>query len=218
MKEKERIKEVLYLLDENYGDEPVCYLNYKKDYELLIGTILAAQCTDDRVNIVTKTLFKKYNTLKKFADADLLELEQDVKPTGFYRHKAAHIIGSSIEILEKHNGIVPREMEKLTALPGVGRKTANVIRTHIYKEPSIVVDTHVKRVSYKLGFTKYTDPTKIEFDLMKKLPKGHWARYNSQIMALGRTYCRAIKTNCSECYLRDLCKRIALPKKSATKK
>ena len=167
--------------------------------------ILSAQCTDARVNIVTKDLFRKYDSLEKFACADLKEMEKDIHSTGFYHNKAKNIISCSRDLLEKHDGEVPRELEELTALAGVGRKTANVIRGNIYNEPSIVVDTHVKRISKKLGLTDNDDPVKVEFDLMDVLPKDHWILWNIDIITLGRTICTARNPKCEECFLRDLC-------------
>ncbi|MGN0291384.1 MAG: endonuclease III [Lachnospiraceae bacterium] len=201
-----RTAEILRRLDEAYGTEYVCYLNHETPWQLLIAVILSAQCTDARVNIVTKDLFVKYPTLEDFANADLKELERDIHSTGFYHNKAKNIISCAKTLVEKHNGEVPRSIEELTALAGVGRKTANVIRGNIYNEPSVVVDTHVKRISKKLGFTKEDDPVKIEYDLMKVLPKDHWILYNIQIITLGRTICTARNPKCEECFLADLCK------------
>lgn len=201
-----RIAEILKRLDEAYGTEYVCYLNHETPWQLLIAVILSAQCTDARVNIVTKDLFQKYPSLEAFANADLKELEQDIHSTGFYHNKAKNIISCARTLVEKYDGEVPRELEELTALAGVGRKTANVIRGNIYHEPSVVVDTHVKRISKKLGFTKEGDPVKIEYDLMKVLPKDHWILYNIQIITLGRSICTARNPKCTECFLSDLCK------------
>ena len=201
-----RIAEILKRLDEAYGTEYVCYLNHETPWQLLIAVILSAQCTDARVNIVTKDLFQKYPSLEAFANADLKELEQDIHSTGFYHNKAKNIISCARTLVEKYDGEVPRELEELTALAGVGRKTANVIRGNIYHEPSVVVDTHVKRISKKLGFTKEDDPVKIEYDLMKVLPKYHWILYNIQIITLGRSICTARNPKCTECFLSDLCK------------
>lgn len=206
MASEKNVKEILGLLDEQYGMEYKCYLNHNNAWQLLIATILSAQCTDARVNIVTKDLFVKYDSMKKFADADVKELEQDIYATGFYKNKAKNIIGCTKMILEKYGGEVPRDIGELTSLPGVGRKTANVIRGNIYHEPSIVVDTHVKRISKKLGFTKETDPVKIEYELMKVLPKDHWILYNIHIITLGRTICTARNPRCEECFLKEYCK------------
>ena len=220
-----RTAEILKRLDEAYGTEYVCYLNHETDISkpgtevkirgghnlifiimIVIAVILSAQCTDARVNIVTKDLFQKYPSLEAFANADLKELEQDIHSTGFYHNKAKNIISCARTLVEKYDGEVPRELEELTALAGVGRKTANVIRGNIYHEPSVVVDTHVKRISKKLGFTKEDDPVKIEYDLMKVLPKDHWILYNIQIITLGRSICTARNPKCTECFLSDLCK------------
>lgn len=201
-----RTKEILALLDEHYTTEYKCYLNHESPWQLLIATILSAQCTDARVNIVTKDLFQKYDTLEKFANADLAELEQDIKPTGFYHNKAKNILGCTRKLVTEFGGEVPREIDELTSLPGVGRKTANVIRGNIYHEPSVVVDTHVKRISRKLGLTKEEDPVKIEFDLMKVLPKDHWILYNIQIITFGREICFARSPKCQECFLKSYCK------------
>ena len=206
MTKKERAKAVVERLDEFYTTEKVCYLEHENAWQLLFATILSAQCTDARVNIVTKDLFRKYPTIQAFADADIHELEQDIRPTGFYRNKAANIKACAGELLERHGGEVPSDIESLTALSGVGRKTANVIRGNIYDLPSVVVDTHVKRISKKLGLTVEEDPVKIEMELMKILPKDHWILYNIHIIRLGRTICFARNPKCQECFMRDLCK------------
>lgn len=202
---KKRTGEILALLDEKYTTEYKCYLNHDTAWQLLIATILSAQCTDARVNIVTKDLFQKYNSIEKFANADLKELEQDIKSTGFYHNKAKNIILCCRKLLLEFNGEVPSSIEELTSLAGVGRKTANVIRGNIYNEPSIVVDTHVKRISKRLGFTKEDDPEKIEFELMKVLPKDHWILYNIQIITFGRNICFARSPKCEECFLQNYC-------------
>ena len=201
-----RIAGILALLDKEYGTDYRCYLEHDSAWQLLIATMLSAQCTDARVNIVTKDLFVKYPSIEAFAKADREELEQDIHSTGFYHNKAKNIISCARTLVEKYDGEVPRELEELTALAGVGRKTANVIRGNIYHEPSVVVDTHVKRISKKLGFTKEDDPVKIEYDLMKVLPKDHWILYNIQIITLGRSICTARNPKCTECFLSDLCK------------
>lgn len=201
-----RTEEILKRLDEQYGTEYVCYLNHENAWQLLIAVILSAQCTDARVNIVTADLFQKYDSLEKFANADVKEMEQDIHSIGFYHSKAKNIIACAKRLIEVYGGEVPSSLEDLITLPGVGRKTANVIRGNIYHEPSIVVDTHVKRISRRLGFTKEEDPEKIEYDLMKKLPKDHWILYNIQIISFGRSICFARGPKCSECFLQDLCK------------
>lgn len=201
-----RTEEILRRLDEVYGTEYICYLNHETPWQLLIAVILSAQCTDARVNIVTKDLFVKYDSLEKFANADLKELENDIRPTGFFHNKAKNIIACAKRLVEVYGGEVPSELEDLLTLAGVGRKTANVIRGNIYNQPSIVVDTHVKRISKRLGFTKEDDPENIEYELMRKLPKDHWILYNIQIISFGRNICFARSPKCSECFLYDLCK------------
>lgn len=200
-----RTKEILDRLDTVYTTEYKCYLNHENPWQLLIATMLSAQCTDARVNIVTKDLFQKYKSPEDFANADLKELEQDIKSTGFYHNKAKNIIACCKDLVSKHGGEVPSDIEALTALQGVGRKTANVIRGNIFHEPSVVVDTHVKRISKKLGFTKEEDPVKIEKDLMKVLPKDHWILYNIQIITFGRQICMARNPKCQECFLTEYC-------------
>lgn len=203
---KKRTGEILELLDEKYGTEFICYLNYETPWQLLIATMLSAQCTDARVNIVTKDLFRKYPSVEAFADADLKELEQDIKPTGFYHNKAKNIIACMKDIRDKYNGEVPSELEDLLSLAGVGRKTANVIRGNIYHVPSVVVDTHVRRISNRLGLTKNQDPDKIEQDLMKELPEDHWILWNIHIITFGRTICGARSPKCEDCFLQKYCK------------
>ena len=205
MRQKERIENILKLLDERYGTDIICYLDHENAGQLLIATILSAQCTDARVNVVTKDLFRKYPGVEYFARADLKELEQDIRSTGFYHNKAKNIISCCQDLVEKFGGEVPESIEDLTSLAGVGRKTANVIRGNIYNEPSIVVDTHVKRISNRLGLTKEEDPVKVEYDLMKVLPKDHWILYNLQIIALGREICKAPTAKCDACFLTEFC-------------
>ena len=194
----ERIQKILAALDREYGTEYRCYLNHETPWQLLIAVIMSAQCTDARVNMVTADLFRKYDTLEKFANADLKELEQDIHSTGFYHMKAKNIIACCRDLVDKHGSEVPRTIEELTALAGVGRG-------NIYNEPSIVVDTHVKRISRKLGLTKSEDPVKIEQDLMKALPRDHWILWNIHIITLGRSICIARRPKCGECFLREFC-------------
>lgn len=205
-KERERINEILLRLDNTYTTEDKCYLDHENAWQLLVATILSAQCTDARVNIVTKDLFVKYPNVEAFAAADLEELEQDIHATGFYHNKAKNLIACARRLLTEYHGEVPSEIEELTSLAGVGRKTANVIRGNIYHIPSIVVDTHVKRITKKLGLTKEEDPEKIEYDLMACLPEDHWILYNLHIIALGRSICTARSPKCGECFLNDVCK------------
>lgn len=209
-----QVQNILQKLDEVYGTEFHCYLNHENAWQLLIATMLSAQCTDARVNIVTKDLFQKYSSIDEFANAELKELEKDIHSTGFYHNKAKNIIACCKDLRDKFGGEVPRSIEELTSLAGVGRKTANVIRGNIFHDPSIVVDTHVKRISRKLGITKEEDPVKVEMDLMKKLPRDHWISYNIQIIALGRSICKAPTPKCEECFLQEYCKEYAVRSKA----
>ncbi|MCF0121632.1 MAG: endonuclease III [Lachnospiraceae bacterium] len=202
---RKRTRKILNLLDKQYGTEYFCYLNHENPGQLLIATILSSQCTDVRVNVVTKDLFVKYPDMEAFAKADLEELEQDVRSTGFYKNKAKNIIGCAKAICEKHGGQVPKTLSELINLPGVGRKTANVIRSNIYHDPSIVVDTHVKRISKRLGLTAEINPEKVEYDLMTMLPKDHWILYNIQIITFGRQICFARGPKCEICFLKEYC-------------
>lgn len=205
---KKRTKEILNILDEMYGKEVVCYLDHESPWQLLIAVILSAQCTDARVNIVTKELFKRYPTPETLMMASLNEVQEIIHSIGFYHNKAKNIIACSRKIVDEFGGEVPKTIEELTSLPGVGRKTANVIRGNIYNDPSIVVDTHVKRISRKLGLTKESEPEKVEKDLMKELPKEHWIRYNTQVITLGRTICKARNAACEICPLNVVCKKV----------
>ena len=202
---KKRTEEILSILDDTYGTEYICYLDHKTPEELLIAVILSAQCTDARVNIVTKDLFEKYPDIEAFAKASVTELEKEIHSIGFYHAKAKNIIACANRLVDVYGGHVPRQLEELLTLPGVGRKTANVIRGNVFDEPSIVVDTHVKRISKKLGLTKEDDPEKIEYDLMKALPKDHWILWNIQIITLGRNICFARNPQCQQCPLSHLC-------------
>lgn len=216
--ERERVQTILNLLDEHYTREYKCYLNHETPWQLLIATMLSAQCTDERVNIVTKDLFQKYTSVEAFANADLKELEKDIHSTGFYKNKAKNIISCTQDLLYHYNGEVPKEIDQLVQLAGVGRKTANVIRGNIFHEPSIVVDTHVKRISNKLGFTKEEDPEKIEYDLMDLLPKEHWILYNIQIITHGRGLCTARSPQCESCFLNHVCKDYQKKQKAKERK
>ena len=205
MDERRRVKEILKRLDEHYGTDPICYLNYEAPWQLLVAVILSAQCTDERVNRVTKHLFVKYPSLEALAEADLDELEEEIHSLGFHHSKAKNLIACARRLVTEFEGRVPGSLEELTSLAGVGRKTANVIRGNIYHEPSIVVDTHVKRISRKLGLTAETDPERVEYDLMQALPKDHWILYNMQIITHGRSLCPARSPQCGQCFLNDLC-------------
>lgn len=204
-KERERIDEIIRRLIERYGGESRTYLEHDNAWQLLFATILSAQCTDARVNMVTKDLFKKYKTLEDFAGADLKEMEKDIHSTGFYHNKAKNIIACARMLLSEYGGEVPKELEKLIILPGVGRKTANVVRGNIFDIPSIVVDTHVKRISKKLGITTTEDPVKAEFELMEVLPESAWIIWNLDVIALGREICVARTPKCDRCFLADVC-------------
>ena len=202
-----RTREILGILDREYGTEMYCFLEYKNAYELLIATILSAQCTDKRVNLVTRHLFEHYPDAYALSKADLKEVEEEIHEVGFYHNKAANIINCAKMLTERFDGRVPDTIEELTSLPGVGRKTANVILGNVYHIPSIVVDTHVKRISNRLGMTENTDPEKIEHDLEKALPEDHWILWNLHIITFGREICTARNPKCEECFLRDYCKR-----------
>ena len=189
-----------------YG-EAECSLDFENPLELLIATQLATQCTDARVNIVMKDVVKKYKTCKDYANADLDELMQIVKPTGFYRNKAKNIIGTCKILLEKHNGEVPSDMDALTELPGVGRKIANLIRGDVFGIPGVVVDTHCMRLSKRMGITKETEQHKIEKDLVRKIPKDYQTLFCHQLVEHGRKYCTARSPKCDVCILKDICRK-----------
>ena len=200
-----RVAAILAKLDEAYPNA-TCELNHKNAFELLIATILSAQCTDVRVNQVTKILFPKYPDAKAFAYATPSELEQEIRPTGFFRNKTRSVIGASKGILENFGGEVPRTMEEILTLPGVARKTANVVLGTAYGIPSgIVVDTHVQRIANRLDLTRNEDPKKIEQDLMQVIPKDKWIQFSHQIIWHGRRVCQARKPKCAECNMESLC-------------
>jgi endonuclease-3 len=202
---KARAKEVIKRLEKKYPTARTA-LDFTNAFELLIATILSAQSTDVRVNIVTKSLFRKYPDAQAFANASQVEMEKDVKQTGFFRNKAKAVINCSKAIVERHDGEVPRTMDELTALPGVGRKTANVVLSNAFETPAgIVVDTHVARVSARLGFTSNADAEKIEEDLMAIVPRAKWSGYAHRIIYHGRETCIARKPLCAECVVNDLC-------------
>ena len=199
MNSKASVKRVLEAFDHLYPQDGKCFLNYETPWQLLFATILSAQCTDERVNKVTATLFADFPNLEAFASADISDLEKAVRQTGFFRMKAMHLQKSARSLLANHEGVLPSCIEDLTQLSGVGRKTANVVRGHIFGIPSIVVDTHVKRISNKLGFTKSQDPVKIEFELMELLPQKSWIAYNQQAITHGREVCIARSPKCDTC-------------------
>ncbi len=202
---KARVAKILALLDEMYPDA-TCALHHRTPWELLVATILSAQCTDKRVNEVTPGLFAKYPTIADLAHANQAELEQDIRPTGFYRNKAKSLIGAARQVTTKFNGKVPRSLEELITIPGAARKTANVVLGTAYGiATGVVVDTHVTRVSRRLNFTRQTDPVKIEQDLMKVLPQDRWILFSHQMIEHGRALCVARKPKCAECKLDPLC-------------
>ena len=206
MTKKERVKFVLEKLEEKFG-KPKCALNYDTPFELLVAVILSAQCTDKRVNIVTEAMFKEYNTPEQFATMDIEKIEELIKSTGFYRNKAKNIQKASQQLLEKYNGELPQEMDKLLELGGVGRKTANVVRGEVWGlADGITVDTHVKRITNLLGLTEEQDPIKIERDLMKIVPKKSWIDFSHYIILQGRDKCIARRPKCDECEIKEACK------------
>lgn len=201
---KEKVNIILEGFEKLYPDAK-CSLNYKNSLELLIATQLSAQCTDARVNIVTEKLFEKYKTVEDFAKANLKELEEDIRSTGFYHNKAKNIKSCCKTLIEKFDGNIPNNMEDMLTLAGVGRKTANLVLGVTFDIPGIVVDTHAKRVSKRLGFTKFDDPTKVEKDLMKIIPKEKWTKFCHQLVYHGRAVCKARKPLCEECLVKNEC-------------
>lgn len=205
MRKKEIALEACRLLEEKYP-EARCSLIYTHSYELMIAARLSAQCTDARVNIVTKTLFKKYPTLETFANADINELEEDVKSCGFYRTKAKSIKEMAAQVIERHNGNIPDNMDDLLKLSGIGRKTANLLMGDIWKKPAIVTDTHFIRITERLGLTSNTQPAKVETDLRKLIPPEQSSDFCHRIVMFGRDVCRAGRPLCGECCLNGICK------------
>jgi endonuclease-3 len=203
--EDKEIEFIITTLEGLYPDAD-CTLSHKKPLELLIATILAAQCTDARVNIVTKNLFLKYKDTKDYVKADIKKLEQDIRSTGFFKNKAKHIKGCAEKIIEEYDGSVPNSMEELIKLPGVGRKTANVILSTAYGIPGIVVDTHVKRLSGRIGLSYQKNPEKIERDLMELIPKEKWSLFSHLLISHGREVCMARKPKCEICKINLWCK------------
>jgi endonuclease III len=200
-----KIELILTLLKDHYPDAH-CALIYNNPFELMVATILSAQCTDERVNQVTLQLFKKYTSPHAFAQVDLAELEQDIRPTGFFRNKALAIQMASQEIILKHAGQVPRKMVDLIQLRGVGRKTANVVMGNAFgRAEGVVVDTHVSRLSQRLGLTQETQPEKIEKDLMRLIPEQEWVLFPHLMISHGRALCKARSPKCEACFLTALC-------------
>ncbi|MCS7229390.1 MAG: endonuclease III [Candidatus Kryptonium sp.] len=201
---KKRVRKIINVLKKLYPDAKT-HLRFSNPLELLVATILAAQCTDERVNKVTEYLFKKYRTAHDYADADLKVLEQEIKPTGFYRNKAKAIKNCCKVLVEKYDGRVPDTLEELVDLPGVGRKTANAVLANAFGKQGIIVDTHLKRVTTRLGLVKSKDPDKIEFELMEIVPKNSWTLFSNIIGEHGRYVCEARKPKCSICKISKLC-------------
>ncbi|HHW03045.1 MAG TPA: endonuclease III [Thermoanaerobacterales bacterium] len=199
-----RISKILSVLENTYPDATTA-LHFKNPFQLLVATILAAQCTDRRVNHVTERLFKKYKSPGDFARADLKELQEDIKECGLFRNKSKNIIAASRELLELYDGQVPADFEKLVKLPGVGRKTANVILANAFGIPAFAVDTHVYRLAHRLGLSDKKDVLGVEKDLMKKVPRELWIKAHHWLIYHGRRVCRAINPKCAACPLKDLC-------------
>ncbi len=207
MELKQKALQIYNLLNKEYPNAKVA-LHFSNSLEMLIATILSAQCTDKRVNMVTPALFKKYKTAKDYANANINELEQMIRSTGFYKAKAKSIQNSCKIIAERFNGKVPNKMEELIELPGVARKTANIVLGNAYGiVEGIAIDTHMRRVNFRLGLTKNTDPEKIEKDLMQILPKDKWFKFTYLIIEHGRAVCKAPVPSCSKCVLFKTCPR-----------
>ncbi|CAN5604659.1 endonuclease III [soil metagenome] len=205
MEGKAPVEETIARLKSAYPDARTA-LDWKNPLELLVATILSAQTTDVRVNAVTPNLFARYPTAADYAGADPTELEEDIRPTGFFRNKAKSLRGMARALVEDHGGEVPRTMDDLVALPGVGRKTANVVLGNAFSiDEGVVVDTHVRRLSNRLGFTTRKDPEKIERDLMETVPKGDWTVFSHLLILHGRSVCKARKPACGDCGVNDLC-------------
>ena len=207
----ERMETILERLEARFPDAR-CSLDFENPLQLLVATILSAQCTDERVNMVTPTLFARFRTAQDFADADPDALEAIIRPTGFYRNKTRSLIGMGRALAERHGGEVPRTMEALTQVPGAGRKTANVVLGNAFGvEEGIVVDTHVSRISQRLGLTRHTDPVRIEQDLLTLVPRGRWTLFPHLMIHHGRAICRARTPQCEACPLNDVCPFPARP-------
>lgn len=203
---RERAVKIFSTLGEMYP-EADCTLDFKEPYRLLISGILAAQCTDARVNIITGELFRKYPRIEDIANAEISDIKEIIRSCGFYNSKSGYIVESARKIIEDFNGIVPREREELTSLPGVGRKIANLIMGDCFKIPAIVVDTHCLRISFRLGLSNYKDPLRTEKSLMRHLPENCWISFGHRIVAHGREICRAVSPKCDTCRLLTLCKK-----------
>jgi len=201
---RKRVKKIIEVLSKAIPDSRIA-LTFSNPLELLIATILSAQCTDVKVNQVTANLFKKYRSVKDYAESDLTRLEEEIRPTGFYRNKAKSVQRCCRELAKRFGGNVPKTLEELVTLPGVGRKTANVVLGNAFGIPGIVVDTHVHRVSRRIGLTKNDDPVKIEFDLMEIVPREEWTHFSNLLVWHGRRTCVARKPLCGICPIRKWC-------------
>lgn len=211
---KQRVQKIVEVLKTTYP-LALCALHHKSPFQLLVATILSAQCTDERVNMVTPKLFAKYPTVKELAKADQADVEDLVRSTGFYKNKATNLIGMAQAVVQQHKGKLPETLEELVELPGVGRKTANVLLGTAFGIPSgVVVDTHVKRLSYLLGLTASQNPEQIERDLMELLPPEQWIDFSHRLIHHGRRICIARRPKCNECPLLALCPRVGLKKLS----
>lgn len=184
---------------------PACALIFETPFQLLVATILSAQCTDKQVNKVTPTLFEKYADAKAMAKADIEDVEKIIHSTGFYKNKAKNIVNAALGLVERFGGVVPSNIDDLTSLAGVGRKTANVVLGNAFDIPGMVVDTHVKRISNRMGLTKHDDPEKIEQDLMKIIPENQWTLFSHRLVLFGRSVCDAKKPDCVNCKVEDVC-------------
>ena len=212
MKKTERVDEIIRRLEQAYPDA-LCSLEYEKPHELMIAGRLSAQCTDARVNIVTKELFARYKSIEDFANADVNEVAEIVKPCGLYKTKAKSIVGMCRQIMQDYGGKIPDTIEELTKLEGIGRKTANLVLGDVFHKPAVVCDTHCIRICGRLGLTKNTDPQKVETDLRRILPPEKSSDFCHRMVLFGRQYCKARGERCSECPLSDICKREAVKQK-----
>ncbi len=207
IKKKQRALQIIEIFNEVYGDAD-CTLDYKDPLQLVVATQLAAQCTDARVNLVTPALFKKYRTAKDFAEADEAELSELIRSTGFYRNKTKNLIACGKKLVEQFDSKVPKTMDELLMLPGVGRKTANLVLGDAFGIPGIVVDTHAGRLARRMGLTKNIDPYKVELDLLKIIPKENQSMFCHQLVFHGRKYCSARNPKCAECPLAGICPKL----------
>jgi endonuclease-3 len=201
---KRRVKKIIPILKKSYPEAKTA-LKFSSPLELLIATILSAQCTDTWVNMVTEQVFKKYRSVKDWAGADVKEIEEDIRTTGFFRNKAKSIKAACRAIADEHGGTVPGTLEQLVELPGVGRKTANVVLGNAFDTPAIVCDTHVIRLSRRLGLSEQTDAVKLEFDLAEIVPRDHWTLFSHLLIHHGRAVCRARKPACDQCPVAQFC-------------